>query len=224
MTYTEFIEELSSYAEPAFAEFQRRLIFTERKILGVRTPILRRIAKKYVGNIEELLSFRDEYYEVVFIQLTAASTLPYEQFLPHLERLIGLMDNWALCDGFKAKCIKTHREEFLPILQRVFEKGGEYYQRYPLVVLLSEYMEERYLPIVKEYLQKAEDSFYYVYMGAAWLAAEVLVKHYEYGVELLKEGCLSAKIHNKAIQKAIESYRLSNEQKEYLRSLKITNK
>lgn len=221
MTYTEFIKELSSYAEPDFAEFQKRLIFTKRKIIGVRTPTLRKLAKKYASNVEELLCYPDEYYEVVFIQLTVVSMLPYGQFISHLDRLVGFMDNWALCDSFKAKCINAHREEFLPILQELFDKGGEYYQRYPLVVLLAEYVDGKYLPTIKEYLRRADTSLYYVHMGAAWLTAEVLVKYYDYGVELLKEGVLDAKTHNKAIQKAIESYRLTKEQKEFLRSLKI---
>lgn len=224
MTYSEFLNKITPYAEEGFADFQRRLIFTERKILGIRTPKLREIAKNLSVDIPTLLSFPNEYYEVVFIKLTAVSALPYDEFVRYLPHCVALMDNWALCDSFKGKYIKKHKVEFLPVLEELFASGGEFFMRYVLVVLLGEYVEEEYLPLLKEYLRRADLSFYYVRMAAAWLTAEILVKEYEAGVQLLKEEILTAETHNKAIQKAIESYRLTAEQKESLRSLKRKNK
>ena len=224
MSYLQFLDILRPFAEDDVADFQRKLIFTDRKILGVRTPIMRRLAKQFVGNIDDLFSFPDEYYERVFITLTAVSLLPYEKFVFYLERCIALMDNWALCDSFRAKCIKERKEEFLDVLAKLFDKGGEYFERYVFVVLLVEYTQKKHLPLIKSYMQRANMENYYVSMAVAWLTAEILVKEYEEGIELLKEGFLPVKTHNKAIQKAIESYRLTNEQKEYLRSLKIKKK
>ncbi len=221
MTYSEFIDKLQGYAEGEFANFQRKLIFTDRKILGVRTPTLRKIAKEFTQDVQTLLAFPSEYYETVFIKLTAVSLLPYEQFLLYLQECVALMDNWALCDSFKAKCIKKHKAEFLSVLEKLFLRGGEYFERYVLVVLLSEYVEKEYLDTVKNYIQRADVEKYYVHMAVAWLTAEILIKEYDYGVRLLKKNVLPPKTHNKAIQKAIESYRINNEQKEYLRSLKI---
>ena len=224
MKYSEFIELLSIFAEPQFAEFQRRLIFTKYTILGVRTPKLRELAKRHKEHFEEIFAFPDEYYEVVFIKLTMVSLLPYEQFTAYLNNCVALMDNWALCDCFKARCIQKHKEAVLPVLEQIFERGGEYEQRYPLVVLLNGYIEAPYLPKIEAFIRRADTKPYYVYMAVAWLIAELLVKEYSYGVELLKKGIVDEKTHNKSIQKAIESYRLTNEQKEYLRSLKIKNK
>ncbi len=221
MTYSKFIERLSSYAEEEFACFQRKLIFTERKIMGVRTPTLRKLAKEFSQNAEELFSYPDEYYETVFIKLTVASLMPYEQFLVYLHRCVALIDNWALCDSFKAKCILSHKEQFMMVLEELFSHGGEYYERYVLVTLLYAYIEQNYLSEIKCYILRADTSKYYVHMAVAWLVAEILVKKYYCGVELLKEGILTVTTHNKAIQKAMESYRLTNERKEYLRSLKI---
>lgn len=223
MKYSDFLDILQCYAEQPFADFQRRLIFTRKKILGVRTPILRKLAKQYASETESILSFPNDCYEVVFIKLTLVSQLPYKQFIQHLYACISWMDNWALCDSFKAKCIRKHKREFLPILQAAFTQGGEYYQRYPLVVLLSEYVEKEYLPDAEALIAKADTSYYYVYMAVAWLIAEILVKEYDFGVKLLKKGITDVKTHNKAIQKAIESYRLTKEQKDFLRSLKIEN-
>lgn len=221
MTYLELIEKLNAEKEEKFACFQRKLIPTKQTILGVRTPIMRKIAKSYTGQVETLLSFPDEYFEVTFIKLAVVSVLPYEQFIMYLEECVDRIDNWATCDCFKGKCILKRKDEFLPVLQKLFEKGGEYAKRYVLVTLLYAYVEEKYLPVIERFIKRTDMDAYYVHMAVAWLTAEILVKHYEFGVALLQKGFLPVKTHNKAIQKAIESYRLTNEQKEYLRSLKI---
>ena len=221
MKYSDFLNKLQAVAETDFATFQKRLIFTNRQILGVRTPTLRKIAKACVSELDDLLAFPDEYYETVFIKLTAVSLLPYEKFVENLPRCIDLIDNWALCDSFKAKCIRKHKDEFLSVLEKIFLQKTEFSQRYVLVVLLSEYVEEKYRETLKRYIFSADTQPYYVHMAVAWLTAEILVKDYGFGLELLHAGKLPAKTHNKAIQKAIESYRLTEKQKEYLRSLKI---
>lgn len=222
MTYTEFIVILKSYAEPAFADFQRRLISTKYEILGVRTPTMRALAKEYRRYKDEILAFPNKYYEVVFIKLTIVSALPYEEFLKELKNSVSLMDNWALCDCFKAKCIPKNRERFLTEIESIFSRGGEYFERYALVALLFYYVDKPYLPLIENYLSRAHTEAYYVHMAAAWLTAETLIKEYDYGISLLKKRILPNKTHNKAIQKAIESYRLTYEQKEYLCSLKIS--
>ena len=221
MTYLKFLDILYTYAETEFAAFQKRLIFTKYPIMGVRTPTLRKLAKEYAAHWEEVFAFPNEYYEVIFIKLTMISALPYEQFVQYVDECVALIDNWALCDSFKSKSISKHKEEFLPILEKIFQEGGEFEQRYPLVVLLCEYVEEKYLSIIEDFICRADVTLYYVHMAVAWLIAEVLVKEYDYGVSLLQKGTIAAKTHNKAIQKAIESYRLTQEQKEFLRSLKI---
>ena len=221
MKYSDFLNLLTACAEPDFADFQRKLIFTKYKILGVRTSTLHKLAKEYARDFEDIFSFPNEYYEVVAIKLFQAALLPYDAFIKHLADCVSLMDNWALCDGFKGKCIKANKEEFLPVLQQLFAGGGEYEQRYPLVVLLTEYVEPKYLTTIRRFIEQADTSRYYVHMAVAWLMAEILVKEYDAGLALLKANITDAKTRNKAIQKAIESYRLTNEQKEFLRSLKI---
>ena len=223
MEYSGFLKRLRSFSEEDFAQFQRRLIKTNYTILGVRTPMLRWLAKEYYKDAESVFAFPNEYYETVFIKLTIASMLPYEAFVKYLPNCVALMDNWALCDSFKAKCIHKHKEEFLPILKELFQKKGEYFQRYPLVVLLAEYLEKPYLSVIEEFIRKADTSLYYVHMAVAWLIAEMLVKEYDFGITLLHKYFIDVKTHNKAIQKALESYRLTTQQKEYLRSLKIKN-
>ena len=223
MTYAEFLEELQEHAEEDFATFQKRLIFTQAKILGVRTPTLRKLAKKYAKNVDELMNFPDEYYEVTFVKLCAVSLLKYEEFLLYIDRSVALIDNWATCDTFKPKCLIKRKDEFLPYIEKFFSQGGEFYERYALVTLLFYYIEEKYLPMIADYISRADTGKYYVHMATAWLVAEILVKFPEKGKEILKSGVLPPKTHNKAIQKAKESFRVKEEEKEYLNSLKIKN-
>ena len=220
MTYLEFLNRLESEKEDAFANFQARLIPTKQKILGVRTPALRKIAKEYRIYLEDIFAFPDEYYETTFIKLAIVATLEYSQFLKYVEACVALMDNWATCDLFKAACIQKHKAEFLPILAALFEKREEFYERYVLTTLLYCYVEREYLNILEEYLKRADTQFYYVHMAAAWLTAEILIKEYDFGIELLNRGVLDKKTHNKAIQKALESFRLTQEQKAFLRAMK----
>ena len=221
MSYLEFLNVLQPFVDKDFAAFQRRLISTPRKILGVRTPILRRLAKGYNGDLYQLFAYPNEYYETVFIKLTVVSRLPYNQFIVWLPKCVELIDNWALCDSFKCNAVKKHLPEFLPILDKLFSDGQEFYQRYALVMLLYYYVDESYLPTIKEFILRANTKYYYVYMAIAWLTAEVLIKYYDEGLLLLKALKNDVKTHNKAIQKALESFRLTKEQKGYLRSLKI---
>lgn len=222
MTYCEFLTELRSCAEEKLADFHTPLLNSKtQKILGVRMSVLRKIAKSKVGEVEELFSYPDEYHEVTLLKLLAVSYLPYEKFLAYVDRAVALISNWAQCDCFKANCIKKHRKEFLPKITAYFNTGEEFFQRYALVTLLYDYIDENYFDTIMDFLSRADTKKYYVYMAAAWLVAELLTKEFNFGVRVLQSGVLDVKTHNKAIQKARESYRISKERKEFLNSLKI---
>ena len=220
MEYFSLVETLRAMGEEDFAAFQARLIPIARdRILGVRTPVLRALVKEYKGEWKTLLTFPDEYYEVTFIKLNACALLPYEEFSSVVKECVQSVDNWAICDTFKARCIATHREEFLPFIHEFLGKGG-FFARYALVTLLSFYVEKEYLPEIFAALAAADTRDYYVSMAAAWLTAEVLTKFYEEGIAFLEAGRLDEKTHNRAIRKARESYRVSAEKKEELLRLK----
>ncbi len=221
MTYSEYIKMLQTYAEEKYAKFHSGLTPTKYKILGIRMPIIRKLAQEYKGEIEELLSYPNEYFEVVSIKLAVVAALPYEQFITHLYDCVSLIDSWAHCDSFKAKCIAKNKVAFLSILEEIFNQGSEFHQRFALVTLLYFYIDKEYLPKIEDFIKCANVEFYYVHMAVAWLLAEILIKNYDYGLKILNTGHIDAKTHNKAIQKAIESYRLTENQKNHLRSLKI---
>ena len=219
--YDELLKELKENAEPEYAAFHKRLLKNDKiNVLGVRVPILRKLAKKYKNQIDPLLCCNDDYYEVTFIKLQAVALLPWEQFIYYVDKCVSLIDNWATCDCFSPKCIATHRDEFLPYIYSYTDSGKEFTQRFALTTLLHFYVDEKYLQIISRTVRQSNRDLYYVHMAAAGLIAEVLVKFYEQGVEYLKQNELDIKTHNKAIQKACESYRLTKEQKDFLRGLK----
>lgn len=219
--YEELLAELKANAEPEYAAFHKRLLKNDKiNVLGVRVPTLRKLAKRYKNAIDPILCCNDDYYEVTFIKLHAVALLPYEQFIKYVDKCVSLIDNWATCDCFAPKCIANHKDEFLPYIFSYTDSDSEFTQRFALTTLLHFYVEEKYLQIIFDTAIKANRERYYMHMAAAWLIAEVLVKFYDDGVSFLKLNHLEIKTHNKAIQKACESYRLTKEQKDFLRGLK----
>ncbi len=221
ITYEEVLKRLKENADPAYRDFHKRLLKNESICnLGVRTPVLRALAKEWRGERHVFMSFPDDYYEVTFIKFQLLRALPYGEFVAELDGAVALIDNWATCDCFRAPCIKKHREEFLPVLERYLRDGREFVVRYALVTLLEYYMSEEYLPVIFNAVLSVDAGVYYIKMAAAWLLAETLVHFYGEGVRFLRENALNGDLRRKAIQKARESFRLSPDQKEELKLLK----
>ncbi len=221
MQYRQLLSVLEENADPKYREFHKRLLKNDKlNVIGVRIPILRRIAKQFNEDVDKLMSFPDEYYEVTFIKLTAVSNLKYEDFVLYVGKCVSLIDNWATCDCFTPKCIEKHKDDFLPYVYGFSDNDGEFYQRFALTSLLHYYVKEKYLSIIFDLVEKSDTGHYYVHMATAWLIAEVLVKYFDYGIKFLQLNTLDVKTHNKAIQKANESFRLSDEQKKLLKEIK----
>lgn len=221
MSYQELLEELNSYADEKYKNFHAKLLKNDNvKVMGVKTPILRKLAKKYGNDIEELLKFPNDFYDVVFIKLTAVSNLEYEKFLQYSDYCVSLIDNWATCDCFSPKCISKHKDEYLPYIRKYALKNSEFSQRFALTTLLHFYVEEKYAETVFSIIEQCNLNYYYVHMAVSWLIAEMLVKNYDIAKSYLMDNTLDKKTHNKAIQKACESYRLSNDRKNFLKGIK----
>lgn len=229
VTYEEVLAELYSLSDKNFADFQRRIIADNKlEIIGVRTPDMRRLAKKYKGEYAAFASFEERFYEVVFIKLTLASQLPLKEFLSVSDSCVNSLTDWALCDCFAPACIQKNREEYIDFIKRYLccengYNGGEYVRRFALTTLLHFYVEEKYLPLISESIQNCNPNKYYVMMAAAWLLAEVLIKHYEVGLQILQSTMCDVKVRNKAISKACDSFRVTKEQKDFLKSLRVKN-
>lgn len=229
MIYGSILEELRALADEEYRQFNERIAnIPSGSSLGVRTPRLRAFGKELLRrsdfDLDALLSFPGEVFEVRLLKCfcVGCKKMPFAEKMKYIERCLPFVDGWAVCDLFCStlKEAGKHRAEFLPFLERCVEEGSEFYQRFTYVMLLGCYMDEEYLPAAFALLERAHTQYYYTHMGAAWLIAEILVKFYGEGVAYLKRSSLCAKTLNKAIQKARESYRLTEEQKNSLKLLK----
>lgn len=140
----------------------------------------------------------------------------------HIESFIPKIDNWAVCDVFCAglKITKKHKKEMWEFIQKYLRSDKEFEIRFGLVMILDYYVDEEYLSKDFEIFDFITNDAYYVQMAAAWAISVCLVKFYDETIKYLKKANLDKFTYNKAIQKAIESYRITNEQKTALREMK----
>lgn len=227
--YGQIIAGLTAMQDEKYRVFNERIVkIPQGTSIGVRTPLLRGFGKSLVRDpsfdLDALLAFPNDVFEIRLLKCFAVgyAEMPFGQKVRYIEACVPVIDGWAVCDLFCStlKEVKKHRESFLPYIEKYIGEGTEFSQRFGYIMLLGCYMEREYLPVIFSLLEKAETEYYYTHMGAAWLIAEVLVKFYEEGAAYLRNSSLAAKTVNKAIQKARESFRLTDAQKNYLKSLK----
>ena len=197
-------------------------------ILGVRVPILRDYAKKLSKEYEiyDLLNNIDnEYYEEVMLQgmlIGLQKDKNMQNILEEIEVFIPKIDNWAICDVFCAglKITKKHLEEMWHFLQNYLRSDKEFEVRFGVVMILDYYITEEYLEKDFSIFDNVKSDKYYVQMAVAWAISICLIKFYDRTIEYLKQTKIDKFTFNKALQKAIESYRISDEQKSELRKMK----
>lgn len=223
-------EELLKLEDKKYKEFHSNLCPGENKtknMIGIRVPVLRNYAKELVKKYEvkELLKqIDDEYYEEIMLQgmIIGFSKENFIEIQKYIEEFIPKIDNWAVCDTFCAglKITKQYKDEMWKLLQKYLKFDKEFEIRFGVVMILDYYIEEQYLENNFNIFDSITNSEYYVQMGIAWAISVALIKFYDQTVKYLKTCKLDKFTYNKAIQKAIESYRITDEQKEYLRKMK----
>lgn len=220
-------EELLSMQDLPYREFHSRLMPTVDKetIIGIRVPVLRKYAKRLAKNPdigEFMQSLPHKYYEENNLHgFLIEQIRDYEKCLEKIEKFLPYVNNWATCDMMSPKIFKKYKTELLEAIRRWIVSGETYTVRYGIGMLMQHYLDEdfreEYLKVVSEI--RSEE--YYINMMIAWYFATALAKQYEASLPYIEEYKLDVWTHNKTIQKACESYRLTSEQKEYLRTLKI---
>ena len=219
-------EELFKFQDISYKEFHSKLIPTVDKntIIGIRIPLLRSYAKKikYTKEADDFLNTLPHAYydENVLHALLLSEMADYEMFIKHIQAFLPYIDNWAVCDVLKPKSIKKHKQIFIDEIKNWILSKDTYTIRFGVVMLMTYYLDEDYQKEYLTYLLQVKSDEYYVNMAISWFYATALAKHYDEVVEILKDKKLSVWIHNKTIQKAIESYRITKEQKEELKKLK----
>lgn len=222
-------ENLINLVDNKYKEFHSSLCPGINNILGIRVPVLRDYAKEISkdNNLEELLKMiDDEYYEEIMLQgmlIGLEKNISFEKLEQYIKAFVPQIDNWAVCDVFCAglKITKKYKKEMNILIKEYLKSNNEFEVRFAIVMILDYYVEEEYLKKDFEIFDKTKLDKYYVKMAVAWAISICLIKYYDETYEYLKNNrSLDMWTYNKAIQKAIESYRINNEQKEKLRKMK----
>lgn len=219
-------DELFKEQDLKYRDFQSKLIpnIEKEKIIGVRIPVLRRIAKDAV---KENVSINNcFYYEEKLVNglMIGYKKVSIKEHLAELKEFVPLIDNWAVCDSCcsNLKFTVNNREIVFDFLLDYINKS-EYETRFAVVMLMDYYLCDEYIDRVLELIKSVKSDFYYVNMAVAWALSVAMVKYPDKVLEILKNKTLSVWVHNKTIQKCCESYRISADDKEYLKLLKRKN-
>ena len=219
-------ERLSKFKDNEYREFQSKLVpnISKDTILGVRTPDMRNIAKEVFGTKEGndfLKKLPHKYYEENLVHFFLIAMIKdFDECIKETERFLPYIDCWPVCDQSSPKVFKKKHVELLPYIKKWIDSDHVYTSRFGMRMLMNEFLDKDFKP---EYLKwvcakKGED--YYLKMMVAWYFATALAKQYDASIVYFEKRKLDEWCHRKAIQKAIESYRVSDEHKDYLRSLK----
>ena len=219
--------ELWELQDMGYRDFQAKLIPTMalENIIGVRTPQVRKVAKKWAKDPqigEFLAQLPHRYYDENNLHAFIVEQFrDYEECLRQTELFLPYVDNWATCDMMAPKVFAKHTEELLEPIHRWIASGETYTVRFGVGMLMRFYLDEAFRPEYPEWVAGICSEEYYVNMMRAWYFATALAKQYAGTMLFLEEKRLDVWTHNKAIQKACESLRITAEQKLYLRGLKV---
>ncbi|MBP3285053.1 MAG: DNA alkylation repair protein [Clostridia bacterium] len=226
--YEEYVEELRAKSEEDYRKFHAGLAGEgNAELFGVRTPILRSMAKEIAkGNVKEFFLYcKERYYEEIVIEGMVIGNLKlrYEELCPLVDAYISKISSWAMNDLFCAslKEIKKDKDLWFSHIMRYLEAKNPWKIRCGLILMLDYFLEEKYIKEVLERTDKITNDFYYVKMAQAWLIATAFCKCRTETLKYLSNHHLSKWVLNKSIQKMRESYRISEEDKEYLVRLKM---
>ena len=220
-------ERLFSLRDEKYAAFQRPLLpnLAPESIIGVRTPALRLLAKELRGSAEAeafLAALPHRYFEENQLHaFLVAQERDYRRCIERLECFLPFVDNWATCDQLSPRVLGRHRAELLPEVRRWMASGHEYTCRFGIGMLMRYYLEDN--TFSEEYLRwvaAIDREEYYVRMMQAWFFATALAKQWSAAEPYMHDGRLPDWVRRKAIQKAIESFRIPAEHKAHLRGLR----
>ena len=219
---------LAENRDGAYQAFQAKLIpsIPADSVIGVRTPALRSFAKQ-LAKREDVGEFLAKVPHGCFEEnqlhaFIVSSETDYGKFLEGIDRFLPFVDNWATCDQMSPRGLAQNPEVTLKQVRMWAASEHPYTVRYGIGVLLQLFLDDQFCADFLDWVAQAESSEYYVNMMRAWFFAEALVKQPDATLPVIKKGCLDRWTHNKAIQKARESHRISPELKEQLKGLRRT--
>lgn len=215
-------EELFLNQDIEYKNFTKKLLPTvnEDKIIGVRIPILRKIAKKLKNETYDWC-----YFEEIMIHgfQIGYSKWDYDKKLKALDEFVPKIDNWSVCDSVSTslKFINNNKNDFLKYLNKFMYSNKEYEIRFAIVTLMNYYIDDEYIDFVIDYLIRIDSAYYYVNMAVAWALSIAFIKYESKVMPIIKKQELNKEVHNMLICKIRDSFRVDKNKKEYLKKFKL---
>lgn len=229
----EITRKLFSLQDEKYRDFQIKLVpgITKEQMIGIRTPDLRALAKEIAATSETASAFLQElphkYFEENLIHFFIVALIKdFDECISQVEKFLPYVDCWPVCDQASPKVFKKNHEKLLSLVKNWISSDHIYTSRYGMRILMNEFLGEDFKTeyadlVVSRMSRKGEAEDYYLKMMAAWYFATTLAKNWDQVLPFIEERRLDPWTHNKAIQKALESFRVTDEHKEYLRKLKV---
>ena len=231
-------KQLFGLQDNKYKDFQVKLIpnVDPETVIGVRTPELRKLSKELAKGLATnatadpvkgratdafLVALPHRYFDENQLHAFIVSEIKdYDRCIAEVNRFLPYVDNWATCDQMSPKSFVKHKAELLKEIKRWLKSKETYTVRFAIGMLMQHYLDKDFDPAYPKLVAKIRSDEYYINMMIAWYFATALAKQYETAVPFIEQNELDVWTHNKTIQKAVESYRITDEQKKYLRSLK----
>ena len=226
-TQTDLRNALRARADEGYRAFMSRLVpnIAIDRMLGVRAPVLRSMAKQMKGSALCTAFLTETPHPYFEENMLHAYLIGLERDYPAcvraLDTFLPCVDNWAVCDALRPVCIRAHREAFLGELERWLASPHVYTVRFAIEMLMLHYLDEGFRTAHLVAVAAVTHTDYYVRMMVAWYFATALAQRYRETLPYLEERRLDAWTHNKTIQKAVESRRIDEKMKEYLKTLRV---
>ena len=219
--------KLFELQDKEYQRLQYKIIPNIDNIIGVRTPELRKLAKQLIKENNYKLFLNNlphKYFDENQLHAFIISEIKdYDECIKYINDFLPYIDNWATCDQMSPKILKKHKEELIKYIKVWIKSKKTYTIRFGIGMLMEHFLDENFNKTYLELVSKIRSNEYYVNMMIAWFFATALAKQYEETIKYIENKKLDIWVHNKTIQKAIESYRIRESQKEYLKTLKIKN-
>ena len=226
----EIVDLLFSKQDIKYRDFQAPVFpgVEKDRFIGVRTPELKKLAKELFGSettnkFIETLPHR--YFDENQLHAFIISLIKdYQTCLNAVEKFLPYVDNWGTCDQLSPRVFAKHKDELIIPIKKWLKSKHTYTVRFAIGMLMQHYLDESFKEDYMSLIAAIKSEEYYIKMMIAWYFATALAKQWDITIKYIENNKLSPWVHNKTIQKAVESYRITDEQKSYLKSLKITKK
>ena len=227
MKQGELLSALYALQDRKYRDMQVRILpnIAAETIIGVRTPELRQLAKEMEDGEAFKRSLPHRYFEENQVHsFLLERGKDFQVTISEVDAFLPYVDNWATCDQMSPKVFKKHRQELLPYIRRWLASDHPYTIRFGIEMLMAHFLDEDFDPAYPELIANVRHEDYYVRMMAAWYFATALAKQYDAAFPYISGYRLEKWTHNKTIQKAVESYRITAKKKEILKQYRVKTK